>query len=71
MGGLFPPRLGAILSTSEQGSMVKTAPLFSDMLLQYPPHYQDILGDNKLANAQADQIQAVLFRGELYDGSNG
>jgi len=51
--------------------MVQTVPLFPDMLLQYLPRYQEILGDNKLANTHADQIQALLVRGGVYARSDG
>jgi len=59
------------VSTPEQDSMVQNAPLFSDILLQYLSRLKGILGDNKLANTQVDQIHALLLRGELYAGSDG
>ena len=51
--------------------MLVAAPLFQDMLSQYPPRYQAILGKDLLENAQADNIHALLLKGDLYAGSDG
>ena len=51
--------------------MVTAEPLFQDMLAQYPPRYQALLGKDLLENAQADNSHALLLEGGLYAGSDG
>ena len=51
--------------------MVTAEPLYQDMLAQYPPRYQALLGKDHLENAQADKIHALLLKGDLYAGSDG
>ena len=69
--GLFLTRLGAEIRYTHNTGMVTAEPLFQDMLAQYPPRYQALLGKDLLVNAQADNIHALLLKGELYAGSDG
>ena len=67
--GLYPSRLGVSLETVTRG--LNNTSLFEDMLAQYPDRYQAILGERKISNAMAEQIQGLMIQGHLYAGSDG
>ena len=69
--GLFPVKLGATIRYAHKEGLLVNAPNFEDILAQYPPRYQAILGKHILGNAQADKIHSLLIKGDLYAGSDG
>ena len=58
---LFPARLGVRMSIPPQEGLIHVAPIFSDIILQYPAKYQAILGNSIFSNDQADQIYDLMM----------
>lgn len=69
--GLFLARLGAEIGYNLISGILVSSPLFQDILAQYSPCYQVLLGTNLLGNAQADNIHSLLLKGEMYAGCDG
>ena len=69
--GSVPTQLVTEIRYTHDTGMLIATPLFQDMLAQYPPRYQAILGKDLLANAQADNIYDLILKGDLYAGSDG